>query len=112
VGTDPNTEIASGLTVGDYPQLRERLDAGAGEASDWAVMISAFHRRMRERFPQPIAELGRYDHRDELPMRPGFAILALDCLLIDISRSTLRGRFCRVTRSLSTIKSRYRLHSS
>jgi cation transport regulator ChaC len=40
----------------------------------------------------PIAELARFDDEDELPYRPGFAILALDCLLIDTIQSSREGR--------------------
>jgi hypothetical protein len=89
---DPNTEIASGFTVGDYRALRQRLVPESQITSEWKRVFGAFHRRITERFLQPIAELGRYDDLDELPMRPGFAILALDCLLIDTLQSFREGR--------------------
>lgn len=89
---DPNTEIASSFTVGDYRRLRERLDPEVAASPDWQAVFRAFHRRILERFLQPIAELGRYDLLEELPMRPGFAILALDCLLIDTLQSFREGR--------------------
>jgi hypothetical protein len=89
---DPNTEIASNFTVGDYRRLRARLDPDVAVSPDWQTVFRAFHRRILERFLQPIAELGRYDDLEELPMRPGFAILALDCLLIDTLQSFREGR--------------------
>lgn len=89
---DRATEIASDFTVGDYEVLRARLDPQNPDTEDWRKVLSAFQRRIRERFLKPIADLARNDKCDVLPTRPGFAILALDCLLIDTIQSFREGR--------------------
>src|SRR5437867_2972694 len=48
-------------------------------------------RRVCERFLQPIRELERFDKRESSPFRQGFAIAALDCLLIDTIQSFREG---------------------
>jgi hypothetical protein len=58
----------------------------------WRELLSAMRRRVYERFLQPIRELERFDKRQSLPFRPGFAIVALDCLLIDTIQSFREGR--------------------
>ncbi|MCL4853893.1 MAG: gamma-glutamylcyclotransferase, partial [Bryobacteraceae bacterium] len=58
----------------------------------WREVIQAMQRRVQERFLTPVKELARFDEEDQLPYRPGFAILALDCLLIDTIQSFREGR--------------------
>jgi hypothetical protein len=55
-------------------------------------VLAGFRRRICERFLKPVRELARHDKEDVLPLRPGFAILALDCLLIDTIQSFREGR--------------------
>ncbi len=88
---DPTTEIASKFTVADYKHLRPKLDAANPEERAWEDVINVFRRRIDERFLQPIAQLS--GARRESPRSvPGFAILALDCLLIDTIQSFREGR--------------------
>lgn len=89
---DPDTEIASNFTVGRYWELRPLLDPIGADGAEWAEVLAAFRRRIRERFLKPIGELARHDTLDDPPTRPGFAILALDCLLIDAIQAFREGR--------------------
>jgi cation transport regulator ChaC len=89
---DPATELASNFTVERYAPLRDHLVGAALDEKAWAEVISAIRRRVQERFLTPVRELSRFDEQDELPYRPGFAILALDCLLIDTIQSFREGR--------------------
>jgi len=84
---DPSTELASDFTIGRYHELRQQLTATATKEDAWRELICAVQRRIEERFLTPVKELARFDQKDELPYRPGFAILALDCLLIDTIQS-------------------------
>lgn len=89
---DDNTEIASGFTIGRYKSIRNELvDLDASNAA-WMEVIEAFQRRLRERFLLPIHELQSHDKKTNRPTRAGFAILALDCLLIDTIQSFREGR--------------------
>ena len=89
---DPSIEIASGFTIGDYHALRRRLNANQPTVLEWTRVLGALRARLYERFVDPIRRLERCDKQDPLPMRPGFAILALDCLLIDTIQSFREGR--------------------
>ncbi|HEY3456485.1 MAG TPA: gamma-glutamylcyclotransferase family protein [Bryobacteraceae bacterium] len=89
---DPTTELASNFTVARYSELRPRLTGAAPDNEAWREVIGAMRRRIQERFLTPIQELARYDEQAALPFRPGFAILALDCLLIDTIQSFREGR--------------------
>jgi len=89
---DPTTELASNFSVARYHELRPSLTGAEPSAVAWQEVLDAMHRRIRERFLVPMRELARFDRHDELPYRPGFAILALDCLLIDTIQSFREGR--------------------
>jgi len=99
--TDNETEIASDFTIGDYHRIRESLEVTNPRTSEWLQVQAAFKRRIEERFLSPIHELERFDKFEELPMRPGFAILALDCLLIDTIQSFREGRVLTLERGPS-----------
>src|SRR5215831_15846109 len=91
---DPSTELASELashfTVGRFQEIRQLLDQD--DPSAWDEALSAVRRRIAERFLRPMRDLAQFDKQDELPNRPGYAILALDCLLIDTIMSFREGR--------------------
>jgi cation transport regulator ChaC len=91
---DLSTEIASDFTAGDYHNLRDRLQIESAATPEWERVLGAFQKRIRERFLLPIAALACYDATPwrERPMRSGFAILTLDCLLIDTLQSFREGR--------------------
>ena len=80
---DDETEIASEFTIGNYKKIRSYLDPFFPERSEWYEIVKVLKRRISERFFRPIRELSKFDKEDNLLFRPGAAILALDCLLID-----------------------------
>lgn len=73
-------------------ELRANLSAEETDTAEWQELLKAFRRRIHERFLKPISELARHDKKDVPPTRPGAAILALDCLLIDTIQSFREGR--------------------
>lgn len=82
-------EIASNFTSEDYKELRPTLDPDDVPTPEWERIIGAFERRVSERFLRPIDELLR---ASESEIRAGFAILTLDCVLIDMIESFREGR--------------------
>lgn len=89
---DPTTQLASNLTVGQYRALREQLGTMPtmnGEA--WQQLVSAARGRITERFLEPIDALIRA-HTPRSNLINGFAIVALDCLLIDAIQAFREGR--------------------
>ncbi len=97
---DLETELASKFTIGSYLEIRDKLSSQES-SEEWKRVLDAFHRRISERFLKPIEELLKQDK--SLTMRSGFAILALDCLLIDTIQSFREGRI--KTGETSTAKS-------
>lgn len=97
---DLETELASKFTIGSYLEIRDKLSSQES-SEEWKLVLDAFHRRISERFLKPIEELLKQDK--SLTMRSGFAILALDCLLIDTIQSFREGRI--KTGETSTAKS-------
>jgi len=89
---DPDTEIASDFKVSQYHGVRPRLDHRNPDTQDWRDVLAAFWRRVEERFIGPIKAL---EDVDGPKLIPGFAILALDCLLIDTLQSFREGRVSR-----------------
>ncbi len=106
---DPNTEIAANFTVGDYLSLRESLSSTGSPTSAWDRLIRVFQQRINERFLRPIDALFGLDDTD-FAARPGFAIMTLDCLLIDTLQSFREGRTS--TGESSTAKSFLRFLNS
>lgn len=49
----------------------------------WARAVSAFERRFARRFIDPADDLLKKDKEDEVPEGRGFAVIALDCLLLE-----------------------------
>ena len=88
---DPTTEIASDFRVARYREIRPTLDTARPGTSEWSETIGAFRRRVEERFLHPISHLAGSRRSQERSV-PGFAMLALDCLLIDTLQSFREGR--------------------
>lgn len=86
------TELASGFTVGRYHELKPSLLAQ--DSASWEEVIAAVVRRIEERYLAPIRDLEQHDALPlrQRPTRAGFAIVALDCLLIDTIQSFREGR--------------------
>lgn len=89
---DPTTELASNFTVARYHELRQRLAANDHDEDAWTELLDALERRVQERFLRPIEQLAGTRQPNASTVVPGFAILALDCLLIDTIQSFREGR--------------------
>jgi hypothetical protein len=100
----PPTQICRGFTDRQWPALRQRLDNN--DESAWQCAVDVFERRIRERFLTSIEALAAADTRSDVDVQtgapsdcsslprdaapvvvPGFAIMALCCLLIDTLQS-------------------------
>jgi cation transport regulator ChaC len=88
---DVTTELASGFLVARYVELRPKLVEGSAARAEWDEVFGAFRRRIDERYVWPIGQLAQ-SRRGPHQTVPGFAILALDCLLIDTIQSFREGR--------------------
>src|SRR5438094_831656 len=71
---------------------------------DWKKAISAFERRMRSRFIEPADALITEDSKRSLKTF-GFAILAIDCLLIESLQAFREGEVSHQYKSGRLIKS-------
>jgi hypothetical protein len=102
---DKDTEIASDFTVGRYEEIRVTLNTAGPDNAEWQEILNAFERRIQQRFLRPIKELEVHDEedRDQRPTRAGFAIMILDCVLIDTIQSFREGR--EITGEMSSAKS-------
>ena len=94
---DKDTEIATGFTVGCYWRIRDKLFPETPDTEEWLEVLEAFERRIRQRFLNPIELLQSHDFDGDsvyLPPEsvPGFAIMTLECLLIDTIQSFKEGR--------------------
>jgi hypothetical protein len=102
--TKTNVQICRGFTIEQWMALGRRLDKG--DAAAWLVAVEVFERRIRERFLSSIEALLQADSGiaadvevtpgapadgSSLPATPavvpGFAIVALSCLLIETLQS-------------------------
>lgn len=97
----PNSmKVAGEFTVGDWAKL-DLTSPETWDAAGWTDAIKVYEIRIVKRFIEPIDELIRLDRErfDALPTghqmedRPtfGFAILALDCLLIETLQGVSEG---------------------
>jgi hypothetical protein len=81
-------QIAPGISSNDW----NALDLDCATSPDWAAAVDIFERRIRERYIEPIDHLIAVD----LPKRPaerrfGFAILGLDCLVVETLSAFIEG---------------------
>lgn len=92
-------KIAGNYTVGDWTKLN-LTSPEVWDAPDWKIAISIFETRIQKRFIEPIDELIKIDRerfdafaegRNEEGPTFGFAILALDCLLIETLQGVSEG---------------------
>lgn len=80
-------EIAPGYTVADW----KALGLGGNEVGQWSLAIEIFETRIRRRFLDPVDVL--IAHEAELTRGTfGFAILAIDCLLLETLQRFREGR--------------------
>ncbi len=81
--------------ITDWLEMRDRLRSGQYDA-DWERAIAAFERRFAARFTRPADILLEHDSDGRVPDGRGFAVLALDCLLIESLYGYQRGRHTQV----------------
>lgn len=86
---NPDTYISPQYTVAHWSELRPSLDDASNDAG-WSQAISMLKDRIENRFFEPIKRL--QDAADGADLGFGFAILTLDCLLIDTIQSFREGR--------------------
>lgn len=97
-----NFEISPGHTVNDWMQLT--LDENNYNTSDWQKAISILETRIRSRFIEPAQFL--IDSEKEAGRgKNGFAILAIDFLLIETIQGFRRGLVDHNRQSQSLFKS-------
>jgi hypothetical protein len=106
--TREDVQLCRGFSVSQWESLHPQLDNGDPKA--WTCAIDVFERRMRERFLSSIDSLIQSDSRldvstqdsppdcstlpddgDRSVVVPGFAIMALCCLLIETLQSFRAG---------------------
>jgi hypothetical protein len=95
-------EIAPGYTVGDWTRLC--LKADEPDSSDWEKALTIFDARIRCRFLDPVDELIRID-KNRSRQTFGFAILAIDFLVIETLQGFWEGTIDHTGRSEHLITS-------
>ena len=87
-----NADLCVGFSKSDWEALAPSL--GSNDDKAWALGVGVFERRMQERFFRPIDALITADTKPDLTGNrdadhciPGFAIVALCCLLIESLQS-------------------------
>ncbi|SRR6266851_6043186 len=87
------TKLGRGLTIASWERLRGTLDPGRFDQS-WETVIAAVEERFNARFVRPADAIQNVDRavRWRFPEGGGFAIVALDCLLLETLASFETGR--------------------
>lgn len=92
-------EIAPGFQANQWPKLQ--LDDGA--SADWEAAVGVLDRRIRERYLEPADFLIAAENgKPALERKFGFAILAIDCLLIETLGAFLEGLTDTIGKSRET----------
>jgi hypothetical protein len=95
-------EIAPGYIVRCWRSLK--LNPDAPDAADWTTAVAIFDARIRRRFLDPVDELVRIDETRS-PQTFGFAILAIDFLVIESLQGFREGKIDHTGHSERLIKS-------
>jgi hypothetical protein len=82
-------KVAGDYTVGYWRSLRPKLDVNKPNPNAWDEAIKIFRRRIEARFIEPVDVLLTYD--DDEAKTFGFAILAIDCLVIETLQAFREG---------------------
>jgi hypothetical protein len=86
---DPETEISPGKRVHDWTALRPKLN-NADDAVAWEEAVGILRGRLESRVVEPLRQLMNAPWSVQHGV--GFALAALDCLLIDTIQSFKEGR--------------------
>ena len=82
IGSQPIT-LGRGLTIAKWDAIKGRLRADSYN-NDWQIAIEGIQSRFEERFIKPADAIRERDQNDSgFPEGRGFAIVALDCLLLE-----------------------------
>jgi hypothetical protein len=84
-----NFEIAPGIRVSDWTNLQ--LDPAAADSDDWKRAIEILHDRIKFRFLDPVDEMLALDEKRS-PKTFGFAVLAIDFLVVETLQGFREGR--------------------
>ncbi len=86
------TVLGEGLAVADWQRLRDRLDPARYD-EQWERAFRAIEQRFAARFIEPADALLALDEQDVtvFPTGRGFAVLALDCLLVEMLHGYCSG---------------------
>ncbi len=86
------TTLGPGLTIADWRALRDALDPAVYD-EHWSRAVAAIEKRCALRFIEPADVLVALDAKDDalFPAGRGIAILALDCLLLEMLYGYRRG---------------------
>lgn len=86
-----STLLAPNFTIAEWYALRDKLVPEHYD-SRWKRVVTAIRRRLTRRFVEPADALVRRERRNRrIPEGPGFAVLALDCLLLETLFGYERG---------------------
>lgn len=94
-------KICAHCTEADWRKIEEELSRDKNDAKAWCRAIGIFECRMQERFFEPIRLLLNSDsprtssncgEHSPTGMTPGFAVMALSCLVIDALQAFREGR--------------------
>jgi hypothetical protein len=97
-----NLEIAPGYTVACWKRLK--LDPDVSESADWKTAVEIFESRIRRRFLDPVDELIRIEE-SRSRQTFGFAILAIDFLVIETLQAFREGEIDHTRKSARLITS-------
>jgi hypothetical protein len=88
---DRSIKIAENLTVGDWLDLKERLEEDMQNNALWEDAISFFDKRLSSRYLKPIKAIENNSSIDG----EGFSIMAILCSMIEALESFYQGRTYR-----------------
>ncbi|WP_396633421.1 hypothetical protein [Maribacter sp. R86514] len=81
-------EIAKGIGYKDYL----KLNLSDYENDDWMIAIGYLEKRLTDRFIEPADQLIKLESdKNAIDKKYGFAVLALDCLLLETIQSFYEG---------------------
>src|SRR5205085_1695212 len=96
--TQQAIEIAPSFTCADWQTLKDKLDLhGAWEPcpAEWEIAISVLQNRVKRRFFDSVQAL------QSLPYS-GFAVMALDCLLLESIQAFRAGKHAKTPKESRT----------
>ncbi len=106
-----DTKIADDFTCGNWKKLRERLSNNFGDQKVWFSAFEIFEKRVNTRFIDPINNILDV----KLNKGEGFAIVALQCILMEFFEAFYQGKIYSTPRSEEEIQrkaKKYKINKS